>query len=75
MGSFERLLYTVGLDFLYLICHDFRKINGRSKIFDKCTSGAVTHGGGLLPPYPKALSPCRRVFLRQGGPSRRQDCL
>jgi hypothetical protein len=31
--------------FLYLICHDFRKIKGRIKIFEKCTSGAVPHGG------------------------------
>jgi hypothetical protein len=27
--------------FLYLIYHDFREINGRTKIFDKCTSGAT----------------------------------
>jgi hypothetical protein len=51
--------------FLYLICHDFRKINGRIKIFEKCTSGAVPHGGRLLPPYPTALSPCRRGARRQ----------
>jgi hypothetical protein len=31
--------------FLHLFCHDFRKINGRIKIFKKCTSGAVPHGG------------------------------
>jgi hypothetical protein len=29
--------------FLYLICHDFRKINGRIKIFDKCIFGVVAH--------------------------------
>jgi hypothetical protein len=50
--------------FLYLICHDFRKINGRIKIFEKCTSGAVPHGGRLLPPYPTTLSPCRRGARR-----------
>jgi hypothetical protein len=30
--------------FLYLICHDFRKIIGRTKILHKYTSGAVAHG-------------------------------
>jgi hypothetical protein len=30
--------------YIYLICHDFRNINGRIKIFDKCTSCAVAHG-------------------------------
>jgi hypothetical protein len=48
------------LDFLYLICHDFRKIIGRIKIFDKCTSNAR-----LLPPYRTTLSPCRRGLRRQ----------
>jgi hypothetical protein len=51
--------------FLYLICHDFRKIFGRTKIFDKCTSGVVPHGVRLLPPYPTVLSPCRRGARRQ----------
>jgi hypothetical protein len=32
-------------NFLYLFCHDFRKINDRIKIFAKCTSGVVPHGG------------------------------
>jgi hypothetical protein len=36
--------------FLYLLCHDFRKINGRIKIFEKCTSDTVPYGGRLLPP-------------------------
>jgi hypothetical protein len=31
--------------FLYLFRHDFRKINGRIKIFEKCTSGAAPYGG------------------------------
>jgi hypothetical protein len=31
--------------FIYLVCHDFRKINCRIKIFEKCTSGVVLHGG------------------------------
>jgi hypothetical protein len=59
--------------FLYLICHDFRKINDGIKIFDKCTSGVVPQSSRLLPPYPTALSPCRRGarrqewILRQGG--------
>jgi hypothetical protein len=44
--------------FLYLICQDFRKINGRIKIFDKCTFGAIPHGGRLPLPYPTSLSPC-----------------
>jgi hypothetical protein len=30
--------------FIYLICYDFRKIKGRFKIFDKCTSGVVAYG-------------------------------
>jgi hypothetical protein len=51
--------------FLYLFCHDFRKINGRIKIFEKCTSGVVPHGGRLLLSYPTALR-------RQGGAGRRQ---
>jgi hypothetical protein len=41
--------------FLYLICHDFRKIIGRIKIFEKCTSDAVAHGVRLLPPHRTAL--------------------
>jgi hypothetical protein len=44
--------------YIYLICHDFRKINGRIKIFDKCTSGAVAHG---------AWSSCRRGPRRTVG--------
>jgi hypothetical protein len=32
--------------FIYLYCHDFRKINGRIKIFEKCTSGVVPHSRG-----------------------------
>jgi hypothetical protein len=62
----------VGAIFLYLIYHDFRKINGRIKIFDKCTSGVAAHGGWLLPPYPhdvKTLPPwdtaAGAYFLRQ----------
>jgi hypothetical protein len=43
--------------FLYLIYHDFSKINGRFKIFDKYTSGAVAHG---------TLSFCRRVGHANG---------
>jgi hypothetical protein len=30
--------------FIYLICHDFRKIIGRIKILEKYTSGTVAHG-------------------------------
>jgi hypothetical protein len=46
------------LKFFYIyFCHNFRKINGRIKIFEKCTSGAVPHGGRLLPPHPMALVP------------------
>jgi hypothetical protein len=30
--------------FIYLICHDFREKNGRTKIFEKCTSGALAYG-------------------------------
>jgi hypothetical protein len=46
--------------FLYLICHDFRKIIGRIKIFEKCTSDAAAHGVRLPPPHRTALRPCRR---------------
>jgi hypothetical protein len=35
-----------GLEFfIYLFCHNFQKINGRIKIFEKCTSGVVPHRG------------------------------
>jgi hypothetical protein len=51
--------------FLYLICHDFRKIIARTKILEKYTSGVVAHGIRLLPPHPTALSPCRRGARRQ----------
>jgi hypothetical protein len=40
--------------FIYLICHDFRKINGRTKIFKKCISGAVPQGVKSLPPWDTA---------------------
>jgi hypothetical protein len=60
-----RPIATKRYNFLYLICHDFRKINGPIKFFDKCASGTVPHGGRLLPPYPTALSPCRRGACRQ----------
>jgi hypothetical protein len=36
----------IGEIFLYLISHDFQKINGRIKIFEKCTS-TVLHSGRL----------------------------
>jgi hypothetical protein len=45
------------LIFLYLICHDFQKIIGRIKFFDKCTSDAVAHGVRLLPPHPRREVP------------------
>jgi hypothetical protein len=41
--------------FLYLFCHYFPKINGRIKIFEKCTFGTVPHGGRLLPPHPHSV--------------------
>jgi hypothetical protein len=41
--------------FLNLICHDFGKIVGRIKIFDKCTSDIVAHDFRLLLPYRRAL--------------------
>jgi hypothetical protein len=63
-GPNPRIIAWVGI-FLYLICHDFWKINGRIKIFDKCTAGAVPYGGRLLPPYSTALSLCRRGARRQ----------
>jgi hypothetical protein len=67
-------LYKKRDSFIYLFCHDFRKINSRIKIFEKCTSGVVP----LLPPCPTALSPCRRGARRQEPGSgdragRRQD--
>jgi hypothetical protein len=43
--------------FLYLICHDFRKLIGRIKILEKYTSGDVAHD---------AWSSCRRGPRRQG---------
>jgi hypothetical protein len=66
--------------FLYLFCHDFRKINGRIKIFEKCTSAAVPHGvkslprlvpaaergGRILPPSGTAAGPYRRATWRWG---------
>jgi hypothetical protein len=58
--------------FIYLIYHNFRKINGRIKIFDKCTFGAVAHGGWR--PCIAAPGPYRRrarlqepVVVRLGG--------
>jgi hypothetical protein len=42
--------------FIYLICHDFRKIIGPTKILKKYTSSAVAHG---------AWSSCRRGPRRQ----------
>jgi hypothetical protein len=64
--------------FLYLIYHDFRKINGRIKIFEKCTSAARTprrqapaaapHGVKSLPPRGTAAG---AWFRRQGGAARR----
>jgi hypothetical protein len=57
-------------NFLYLFCHDFRKINGRIKIFEKCTSGVVPHGGRLLPSWGTAAG---AWFGRLGGAARRQD--
>jgi hypothetical protein len=40
--------------FLYLICHDFRKIIRRIKIFEKCKSDAG-YGVRILPPYRTTL--------------------
>jgi hypothetical protein len=40
--------------FLYLFCHDFRKIICGIKIFDKCTSDDVARVT-LLPPSPRRL--------------------
>jgi hypothetical protein len=61
--------------FIYLFCHDFQKINGRIKIFEKCTSGAVPtprrqtpaavpHGVKSLPPSGTTAG---AWFRRQGG--------
>jgi hypothetical protein len=47
--------------FIYLICHDFRKIIGRTKILEKYTSSAVAHG---------AWSSCRRGPRWQGSHQR-----
>jgi hypothetical protein len=41
--------------YIYIISHDFRKIIGCIKIFDKCTSDVVAHGVRLLPPHRTAL--------------------
>jgi hypothetical protein len=62
--AFSKSPATEGI-FLYLICHDFRKINGRIKISEKGTSGVVPHGGRLLPPHPTTLSLYRRGAWRQ----------
>jgi hypothetical protein len=42
-----------------------KKIIGRIKIFEKCTSDAVAHGVRLLPPHRTALRSCRRGERRQ----------
>jgi hypothetical protein len=47
----ERCLYLGLVIFVYLICYDFRKINGRIKIFEKCTTGAAPHDVKSLPPW------------------------
>jgi hypothetical protein len=56
-------------DFLYLFCHDFRKINGRIKIFEKCTSSvdyaAAPHGVKSLPPWGTAARACRRAARQE----------
>jgi hypothetical protein len=67
----------ISQNFLYLFCFDFRKINVRTKNFEKYTSCAKTHGGKLLPPCPTTLSPCRHGARRQdstsGGRAARHD--
>jgi hypothetical protein len=67
--------YVIIIDsgiFLYLFCLDFRKINGRIKNFEKCTSVVVPHGGGrpivvphdgsVLAPWGMAAAP--RLYKR-----------
>jgi hypothetical protein len=44
----------------FLFCHDFRKINGQIKNFEKCTTTTVGTTPGAW-------------FRRQGGAARRQD--
>jgi hypothetical protein len=63
----ERCLYLGLVIFVYLICHDFRKINGRIKIFEKCTSGAAPHDVKSLPPWGTTAGV---RFRRQGGVGR-----
>jgi hypothetical protein len=63
--------------FIYLFCFDFRKINGRTKNFEKYASGAIPHGGRSLPPRPTVLSPYRHGARWQdstsgGRPARRR---
>jgi hypothetical protein len=57
LGPFTRWAVSVSDQgiFLYLISHDFRKIIGRIKIFDKCTSDVVAHGARILPPHRTTL--------------------
>jgi hypothetical protein len=47
--------FSENFDFLYLFCDDFQKINGRIKIFEKCTSSVVPHDGRHLSPHPTTL--------------------
>jgi hypothetical protein len=72
-------MFRCGLifDFLYLFCLYFRKIFGRIKNFEKCTSDAVPHtvpdavghsGRSLLLAAERggaAPGPCRRAARRQ----------
>jgi hypothetical protein len=47
-------------NFLYLFFFDFRKINGRNKIFEKYTFGVILYGGKFPPAAPhgvKSLPP------------------
>jgi hypothetical protein len=51
----QRVTGSRNTNLFYLFYHDFQKINGRIKIFEKYTSGVVPHGG---------RSSCRRGARR-----------
>jgi hypothetical protein len=54
--------------FIYVFFFDFKKINGRTKNFEKYTSAAVPHGVKSLPPWGTVAG---EHFRRQGRVARR----
>jgi hypothetical protein len=72
LNLFQLFFPNFGI-FLYLICHDFRKINGRIKIFEKCTSGASPAAAPCgVKSLPLRGTAAGARFQRQGGAARCQ---